>query len=312
MNYVPLHVHSEYSLLDGLSQTSQISKRLSNIETSACALTDHGSVSGAVDFCKALKGTSHKPILGCEFYLCENGAATMQLPDNKSLIHQVVLAKNFEGWKDILQLISQANNPNQFYYKPRIDFNQLQEVAQKGNLISFSGHLGSRLGNLSINNTADTLLCAEALKMQDMFGKGNFFIEIQLMDGENNPESAEAAHRLREISKQTKIPCVATPDAHYPTKEAAEDQRVLLCTALKKTIGQVHRELKEGKSRSLKSFFSSDNFHIPSHGEMSSFHTEEELANTSLIADMCEEYPILGPPSPPKFPCPKGFSTKEY
>ena len=312
MNYVPLHVHSEYSLLDGLSQTSQISKRLVDIETDTCALTDHGSVSGAVDFCKSLNGSSQKPILGCEFYICFNGDATLKNADNKPLIHQVVLAKNAEGWKDILKLVSQSNDPSHFYYKPRIDFSHLQEMASRGNLISFSGHLGSMLGNFSLNEKDDKVVAHKALELQDMFGKGNFFIEIQLMDGENNPESAEAAYRLREISKQTKIPCVATPDAHYPTKEAAEDQRVLLCTALKKTIGQVHRELKEGKSRSLKSFFSSDNFHIPSHEEMSSFHTDEELANTNLIADMCEKYPILGPPSPPKFPCPKGFSPKEY
>ena len=312
MNYVPLHVHSEYSLLDGLSQTSQISKRLVDIETDTCALTDHGSVSGAVDFCKSLNGSSQKPILGCEFYICFNGDATLKNADNKPLIHQVVLAKNAEGWKDILKLVSQSNDPSHFYYKPRIDFSHLQEMASRGNLISFSGHLGSILGNFSLNEKDDKVVARKALELQDMFGKGNFFIEIQLMDGENNPESAEAAYRLREISKQTKIPCVATPDAHYPTKEAAEDQRVLLCTALKKTIGQVHRELKEGKSRSLKSFFSSDNFHIPSHEEMSSFHTDEELANTNLIADMCEKYPILGPPSPPKFPCPKGFSPKEY
>ena len=312
MNYVPLHVHSEYSLLDGLSQTSQISKRLEDIETDTCALTDHGSVSGAVDFCKSLNGASQKPILGCEFYICFNGDATLKNADNKPLIHQVVLAKNAEGWKDILKLVSQSNDPKHFYYKPRIDFSHLQEMASRGNLISFSGHLGSMLGNFSLNEKDDKVVSRKALELQDMFGKGNFFIEIQLMDGENNPKSAEAAYRLREISKQTKIPCVATPDAHYPTKEAAEDQRVLLCTALKKTIGQVHRELKEGKSRSLKSFFSSDNFHIPSHEEMSSFHTDEELANTNLIADMCEKYPILGPPSPPKFPCPKGFSPKEY
>ena len=107
MNYVPLHVHSEYSLLDGLSQTSQISKRLEDIETNTCALTDHGSVSGAVDFCKSLNGSSQKPILGCEFYICFNGDATLKNADNKPLIHQVVLAKNAEGWKDILKLVSQ-------------------------------------------------------------------------------------------------------------------------------------------------------------------------------------------------------------
>ena len=108
MTYVPLHVHSEYSLLDGLSQTSQISRRLEDIETDTCALTDHGTVSGAVDFSKTLGNASQKPILGCEFYLCM-GDASEQSPENRDLVHQVVIAKNLQGWKDLLRLVSQSN-----------------------------------------------------------------------------------------------------------------------------------------------------------------------------------------------------------
>ena len=104
MKYVPLHVHSEYSLLNGLSQTSQISKRLNDIETDTCALTDHGTVSGAVDFCRTLKDASQKPILGCELYICEK-EATEKTVENKSFVHQVVLAKNLQGWKDLLKLV---------------------------------------------------------------------------------------------------------------------------------------------------------------------------------------------------------------
>ena len=311
MTYVPLHVHSEYSLLDGLSQTSQISRRLEDIETDTCALTDHGTVSGAVDFSKTLGNASQKPILGCEFYLCM-GDASEQSPENRDLVHQVVIAKNLQGWKDLLRLVSQSNRTDQFYYKPRIDFDQLKAVAANGNLISFSGHLGSYLGNAALENSDDRFLSNAALKLQDMFGRGNFFIEIQLIDSQNNEGARIAAERLREIAVQTGIPPVATPDAHYPTREAAEDQRVLLCTSLKKTIGQVHRELKEGKSRSLKSFFSSDNYHIPSYEEMSQFHTEEELQNTIVIANMCDSYDILGAPNPPAFSCPANYEAQSY
>ena len=311
MTYVPLHVHSEYSLLDGLSQTSQISKRLNDIEIDTCALTDHGTVSGAVDFSRTLKGASQKQILGCELYLCEQNA-TEKNSDNRDLLHQVVLAKNLQGWKDILRLVSQSNNSDQFYYKPRIDFNQLRETASKGNLISFSGHLGSYLGKVALENRSDKFICEAAYRLQNMFGKDNFFIEIQLIDSHNNEAARIAAERLREISKQTGIPCVATPDAHYPTREAAEDQQVLLCTSLKKTIGQVHQELKQGKSKSLSSFFASNNYHIPSYQDMKQFHSDEELANTVRIAGMCEQYDILGSPNPPEFSCPTGHNPKKY
>jgi DNA polymerase-3 subunit alpha len=238
--------------------------------------------------------------------------ATVQSPENRDLVHQVVLAKSLEGWKDILNLVSQSNGSEQFYYKPRIDFSQLKQIAQHGNLVSFSGHLGSYLGNIAVENRSDSFIAQAALRLQDIFGKGNFFIEIQLIDSNTNEESRIVAERLRQISVQTGIPCVATPDAHYPTKETAEDQRVLLCTAMRKTIGQVHRELKNGKSKSLKPFFSSDNFYIPTYSELLQYHTEEELQNTVLISDMCGEYDILSSPNPPDFQSPDKFSPRDY
>ena len=311
MKYVPLHVHSEYSLLNGLSQTSQISKRLNQIETEVCALTDHGTVSGAVDFCSTLKNASQKPILGCEFYLCEKDATERNL-ENKNLLHQVVIAKNLQGWKDILRLVSKSNSDNQFYHKPRIDFKQLREAASHGNLISFSGHLGSYLGNIALENRSDKFICEAAYRLQNMFGKDNFFIEIQLIDSNNNNNSRIVAERLREISKQTGIPCVATPDAHYPTREAAEDQQVLICTALKKSIGQLHSDIKKDPQRENGWFFNSNNYHIPSYEDMKEFHTDDELANTILIADMCKQYDILGVPNPPEFSSPAGYNPKNY
>ena len=309
MKFVPLHVHSEYSLLDGLSKTSQISKRISDTETGTCALTDHGTVSGAVDFYQTLKASSQKPILGCELYICKNGKATDRHPDNKDLLHQVVIAKNSEGWKDLLSLVSLSNHPDQFYYKPRIDFEQLEATASKGNLISFSGHLGSHLANCILE---DQDAVYEAQRLQDMFGRDNFYVEIQLIDAENNETSRIVAEQLRDVACKAKIDVVATPDAHYPTQDDAEDQRILLCTAFKKTIGQVQREIKGGKGKSLTPFFSSNNFYIPSYEDMKRWHTDKEIANTVKIASNCEDYDILSHPNPPTFPCPSSMSDAEY
>ena len=298
MQFVPLHVHSEYSLLDGLSKTSQISQRLAETETNACALTDHGNVSGAVDFFQTMKKGSQKPILGCELYICKNGPASEHSPDNKQLFHQVVIAKNADGWKDLLSLVSLSNLPENFYYKPRVDMDQLAKVACRGNLISFSGHLGSHLANCVLEEQ-DAVY--EAQKLRDMFGKNNCYVEIQLIDAENNDTSRIVAEQRREVAQKASIPCVATPDAHYPTQDDAEDQRVLLCTAFKKTIGQVQKEIKGGKGKSLTPFFSSNNFYIPSYEDMKRWHTEKELSATVDIANSCEDYDILTPPNPPNF-----------
>ena len=313
MKYVPLHVHSEYSLLDGLSQTKHIAKRLEEIEVDACALTDHGTVSGAIDFHKTIS-KGFKPILGCEFYL-SNREATVKEPDNSKLAHQVVLAKDLEGWKNLLSIVSISNKVDHFYHKPRVGIDYFMELTSKanGSLVSFSGHLGSRLATAVMDNPnwqSDGI--REAERLQEAFGKGNFYIEIQLIDSLINQKAKEVAEKLREISKLTKIPCVATPDAHYCRREDAHDQRVLLCTALRKSIGQVQSELKQGKSKFLGTFFNSDNYHIPSYEDMREFHTEEELGHTVDIANMCTNYDILGPPNPPVFDCPDGMSPNDY
>ena len=313
MKYVPLHVHSEYSLLDGLSQTKHIAKRLEEIEVDACALTDHGTVSGAIDFHKTIS-KGFKPILGCEFYI-SNRDATVKEPENSKLAHQVVLAKDLEGWKNLLSMVSISNKVDHFYHKPRVGIDYFMELASKsnGSLVSFSGHLGSRLATAVMDNPnwqSDGI--REAERLQEAFGKGNFYIEIQLIDSLVNQKAKEVAEKLREISKLTKIPCVATPDAHYCRREDAHDQRVLLCTALRKSIGQVQSELKQGKSKFLGTFFNSDNYHIPSYEDMREFHTEEELGHTVDIANMCTNYDILGPPNPPVFDCPDKMSPNDY
>jgi|TARA_R100000482_G_C5132499_1_gene153140 DNA polymerase-3 subunit alpha len=318
MRYTPLHVHSEYSLLDGLSKCEDIAKRLEVIGSNACALTDHGSVSGAVDFSKQAKSNGMRPLLGCELYVCPDGQATNRTKENSKLVHQPVIAKNFKGWKDLLKIVSSSNKKEHFYHKPRIDMEIMSEVASNKNLICFSGHLGSVLSNAICNGDEldpDWMKKGKAMaeRLRSMFGKENFFIEIQLIDSRINTFAATVSGALRDISKATKIPCVATPDAHYCSREDAEDQRVLLCTYFKKNISQIQREIKQGTAnQSLITFFKSDNYHIPSYEDMKEFHTDEELQNTNLIVDMCEDYDILKSPEPPQFVCPDGMSPEEY
>ena len=225
-------------------------------------------------------------------YLCEETSAFKD-PSNRKLRHQVILAKNLRGWKNLLSLVSRANHPDRFYHKPRLDSDELSQLATS-DLISFSGHLGSRLAHSVVDNPNwQNDAIKEAEYMQEVFGKGNFFIEIQLIDSLQNTLAKEVANKLREVSKITGIPCVATPDAHYCKREDAHDQRVLLCTALRKSVAQIQKDIKEGKCNSLKAFFESDSYHIPTYEEIKS-------------------YDILGAPNPPLFDCPNGMSPNDY
>lgn len=147
MKYTPLHVHSEYSLLDGLSKCNNITKRIEKIGASACALTDHGSVSGAVDFSREMKSAGLRPLLGSELYVCPDDSASVRRKENKRLVHQPIIAKNLDGWKDLLHIVSLSNRKEHFYHKPRVDFEILEQIGSKGNLICFSGHLGSILSD---------------------------------------------------------------------------------------------------------------------------------------------------------------------
>jgi len=327
MKFFPLHVHSHYSLLDGLSKPKDIAKRCVELDLDGSALTDHGTVSGAVTFVNAMKNKGKKPILGCEFYICQEDPS--EKSDRKTS-HLVVLAKNAEGWRRLLEATSESNKPEFFYYKPRLNLDSLAKFVD-GNLVAFSGHMGSDLANIIFANPSEAynahtyeearamvsttwLTDAKelALKYQSVFGEGNFFIEIQLIDQDNLPASRVVAEALRFVSKETGISPVATPDAHYARPEDAHDQRVLLCTAMDTTLKQVKEKMERQEDVGLAAFFRSDNYHIPSLEAMQVMHTDEEINNTMVIADMCEEYDITNKPMLPKFPVPKKMSSEQY
>lgn len=313
MIYTPIHVHSYFSLLDGLSSPEQIVDRTIEIGSNSVAITDHGNISGAIKFLKQCNEKDIKPIIGCELYICYE-PPTVQTQDNRPLSHLVILAKNDDGWKDLLEIIAECNKPEHFYYKPRIDLNGLKKYGQRGNLISFAGHLGSVLANCIMDQ--NKLLpnwidrgqkCVNLLL--DIFGKENFWLEAQLMDHINNPTQKIVTDAIRELSTKMNLPIVATPDAHYCTKDQAELQRILLCTNMHTTLDEANKP-----EFPLYSFFASDNYHIPTYDEMISYgHTKTELEETNKIAQICQGYSnILKSPQLPKFPCPEGYTDNQW
>ena len=185
-NYTPLHVHSHFSLLDGLSKTEQIAKRCTDISANACALTDHGNIAGAVKFHTDMKKNNIKPILGCELYICENDPS-IQETSNRSLSHFLVLAKNYKGWKNLIRIVSESNRPDYFYHKPRLSLDKLKLLVEKDNLVAIFGHLGSTIATKIMDNDKiikDYKKVGSELvySVKDIFGKENVFLEAQLID----------------------------------------------------------------------------------------------------------------------------------
>lgn len=302
--YNPLHCHSMYSLLDGLSKPSQIAERCQEIGASACALTDHGNIAGSIKFHKAMKSAGVKPILGCEIYLCDQDAS-IQNKENKNLTHFIVLAKNKQGWKDLISLVSESNRSDFFYHKPRLDIDKLAKFTNN-NLIGFCGHLGSLIADRILEGekiSADWRNIGSDLigRLKNIFGKENFFLEAQLMDSVNNPIQKELTDVIRELGKITNTKVICTPDAHYVRKEDASDQRILLCNNLKTTFPEISRKINTGQDIPMGCFFNSDNYHILSQEEIAALHTDDEIDNTQLISDMCEDYDISSKPKLPPF-----------
>ena len=300
MTFVNLHVHSHFSLLDGLSKPKQIATRCAELGQTACALTDHGSISGAVDFMTQCQKQKVKPIIGCEMYVAQGRA---DIKEKSNVVgHQVVLAKNLAGWYKLIELISRSNDKDVFYYKPRVDPQILAQIADH-NLISFSGHPGSTLHNL-LNDLNEAEHYIQLMK--DIFGRENFFIEIQMIED-------MASQVLRALAAKTDTMCIATGDAHYATPEQAADHAVLLCSSLGLTINDVRKKLNLGYDVPLGCFFQKKEFYLPSENDILKWgNTQEEIDNTALLADMCESYDITGPPKLPHFPCPDGMDENNY
>jgi DNA polymerase-3 subunit alpha len=310
--YTPLHVHTHYSLLDGLSKPKDIVKRCLDIEATSCAITDHGSISGAVQFYSELKSKNIKPILGCELYVSKD-SCKLKTKENSRLEHLVVLAKNLKGWKTLIKIVSESNHPDHFYHKPRLDLDTLSEFLD-GNIIAITGHLGSTLANrILTNDDIDDSWNKQATNhvshLKSIFGQDNVFLEAQLIDKISNPIQVKLTECIRSIGEQNNTKVICTPDAHYAKQADAVDQRILLCNNMRTTLSDINHKLQNNIEVGLSCFFNSDKYYIPSSEEMNELHTEEEIENTIFVDSLCEDYDILSQPILPPFDYPKEYNS---
>ncbi len=294
-NFVHLHLHSEYSLLDGACRIADIPKRAAECGHSAVALTDHGNMYGAVAFYSACRAAGIKPIIGCEVYVAPSSRFDKNASDG-SAQHLVLLCENEVGYKNLIHMVSKAFTEG-FYAKPRVDDELL--AAHHEGLIALSGCLAGRVArNLNEGNYPAALTAAQ--KYTDIFGKDNFFIEIQ---DHGMPEQRQILPQLVEIAKECGVGLVATNDCHYLRREDADTQAIMMCI-------QTNSVITDGRPIG----FETDEFYYKTADEMSALFPEypEAIENTARIAERCDFDFNFDNTFLPTFDCPPGVSSPEY
>lgn len=292
--FVHLHVHSEYSLLDGANKCSDLAATTRSMGMDSVALTDHGVMFGCVEFYNKCNDAGVKPILGCEVYVDPNGHTCRE---GKNQNHLILLAENEEGYYNLTKLVSIANTDG-FYYKPRIDHELLARYS-KG-LICASACLGGEIPQFIIQNNIDAAYERAQLYL-DIMGKGNFFLEIQ---SNIIPEQAIVNKTLVEMSKKLDIPLIATNDAHYLKREDAVWHDILLCVQ----TGSIVTDEKRYR-------FTGSDYYFRSPEEMWQIFGGElpdSLINTQRIADRCEVKLKTGHYYLPEFPLPPGETLSTH
>ena len=270
MKFTHLHVHSHYSLLDGMAKIDDLINRAKELGMEALALTDHGALYGAVEFFQKAKKAGIKPIIGCELYMASGDMADKNPGPNNKRFHLTILVKNKTGYKNLVQLVTRAHLEG-FYYKPRIDKNLLKRHAN--GLICLSGCMQAEIPHLISSNRMEKAEEA-AQEYQNIFGKDNFFIEIQ--SHFRKSESKNLYPDLIELSKKLEIPLIATNDVHYISKEDEDYHDVLLAIGTGNKISDPNRLSFKGTNPSFKSA-----------EEMAEFFSEipEAISNTQKIVD---------------------------
>ncbi|MBR6522231.1 MAG: DNA polymerase III subunit alpha [Oscillospiraceae bacterium] len=290
MAFAHLHVHTEYSLLDGACQIDRLIERVKELGQTACAITDHGVMYGAVTFFKAAKKAGIKPIIGCEVYVAPRSLTDKEHGIDNENHHLVLLCKDEIGYRNLCYMVSRAFVDG-FYVKPRIDKALLRQHSE--GLIALSACLAGELPRL-IQRGEYEHAKRVALEMSEIFGDGNYFLELQ---DHNIEEQRDVNNGILRLSRETGLPLVVTNDAHYITREDAYAQDVLLCIQTQKNVND------EDRMR-----FDTDEFYIKSEDEMRSLFPNypEAADNTQLIADMCQFEFEFGSYHLPEFRLPEG------
>jgi DNA polymerase III subunit alpha len=295
ITFTHLHVHSHYSLLDGLAKIDELLDRAKELGMDSLALTDHGVLYGAIEFYQKAKERGIKPIIGCEMYVAPNGLASKRAKIDDTRHHLILLAKNETGYKNLMQLVSIAHLEG-FYYKPRIDKELLKKFS--GGLIGLSACVEGEVPSLVLSGKIDEAEKA-AREYETILGKGNFFLEIQ--HHPKFPNQKIANDGLIVISKQTGIPLVATTDMHYVHLEDAPIQDILLCV-------QTNRKVSEQNRMNLMDF----ELYMRSPEKMAAdfANVPEAIENTMRVAEMCNLEIELGNIKLPLYEVPSGYTPE--
>lgn len=296
MSFVHLHVHSEYSLLDGACRIKGLVLRAKNLGQKAIAITDHGVMYGVINFYKEAKQNGIKPIIGCEVYVAPGSRFDKENREDARGNHLVLLCKNETGYKNLCMLVSLANTEG-FYMRPRVDMELLSKYSE--GLVCLSACLAGIIPQKLLNGDYSGAK-NEALRFRDIFGEDSFFLEVQ---DHGISEQKQVNQGLIQLSRETGIPLVATNDAHYLEREDAVTHDILLCIQTGKTVND------EDRMR-----FETDEFYIKSEEEMRTLFPQipEAIENTEKIADMCNLDFEFNHYHLPKFDLPEGVNAQDY
>ena len=297
MEFTHLHVHTEYSLLDGSSKIKEIVARAKELGMDSLAITDHGVMYGIIDFYRACKAEGIRPVLGCEVYVAPGSRFTKEggTSDDR-YYHLVLLAENNSGYANLMKLVSRGFTEG-YYYKPRVDLELLQEYHE--GIIALSACLAGEVANNIRKGFYEEAKTA-ALRLRDIFGEKNFYLELQ---DHGIPEQRTVNQALLRMSMETGIPLVATNDVHYTynTDEKAHD--ILLCIQTQKIVTDEDRMRYDGGQYYLKS---------PEEMEQLFPYAKDAVARTHEIASRCDVEIIFGQYKLPKYDVPQGYTAEQY
>ena len=297
MAFTHLHVHTEYSLLDGSGKIKEMVAQAKALGCDSLAITDHGAMYGVIDFYRAAKEAGIKPIIGCEIYVTNGSRFDREISQGDDrYYHLVLLAENNQGYSNLMKIVSTGFTEG-FYYKPRVDYETLEEYSE--GLIASSACLAGIIPKLLLRGRYEDAV-EEALRLQNLFGRGNFFLELQ---DHGMPEQRTVNSQLLRMSEEYKIPLIATNDVHYTYDTDWEAHDILLCIQTGKKVHDQDRMRYEGGQYYLKS---------PEEMQELFRYAPEAIQNTELIAKRCNVEIEFGVQKLPQYDVPAGYTAEEY
>ncbi|BFK21436.1 DNA polymerase III subunit alpha [Mediterraneibacter glycyrrhizinilyticus] len=297
MNFAHLHVHTEYSLLDGSNKIKEYVGRVKELGMNSAAITDHGVMYGVIDFYRAAKAAGIKPILGCEVYVAPNSRFDRELAGGEDrYYHLVLLAENNTGYANLMKIVSKGFVEG-YYYKPRVDKEVLRTYSE--GIIALSACLAGEVQRYISKGLYDEAQ-NKALEYEEIFGKGNYFLELQ---DHGIPEQAFVNQKLMQMSEELGIELVATNDVHYTYAEDEKPHDILLCIQTGKKLADENRMRYEGGQ-----------YYVKSPEQMAALfpYALQALENTQKIADRCNVEIEFGVTKLPKYEVPDGMTSWEY